>query len=54
LIFKDGDGFDGLNVNTARVTIKASAAEYNNQLYLAWWETKDNNTTQIRVASAPL
>ena len=51
--FKDGDGFDGLNVNTARVTGKASAAEYNNQLYIAWSETNDNNTTQIRVARAP-
>ena len=51
--FKDGDGFDGLNVNTARVTGKASAAEYNNQLYVAWSETNDNNTTQIRVARAP-
>ncbi|MDP7499108.1 MAG: hypothetical protein QGH50_06670 [SAR324 cluster bacterium] len=52
-IFKDGDGFDGLNVNTAKVTGKASAAEYNNQLYVAWSETNDNNTTQIRVARAP-
>ena len=51
--FKDGDGFDGLNVNTARVTGKASAAQYNNQLYVAWSETNDNNTTQIRVARAP-
>ena len=51
--FKDGDGFDGLNVNTARVTGKASAAEYNNQLFVAWSETNDNNTTQIRVARAP-
>ena len=51
--FKDGDGFDGLNVNTARVTGKASASEYNNQLYVAWSETNDNNTTQIRVARAP-
>ena len=51
--FKDGDGFDGLNVNTARVTGKASAAEYNNQLYVAWSETNDNNTTQIRVSRAP-
>ena len=51
--FKDGDGFDGLNVNTARVTGKASAAAYNNQLYVAWSETNDNNTTQIRVARAP-
>ena len=51
--FKDGDGFDGLNVNTARVTGKASASEYNNQLYVAWSETNDNNTTQLRVARAP-
>ena len=51
--FKDGDGFDGLNVNTARVTGKASAAQYNNQLYVAWSETNYNNTTQIRVARAP-
>ena len=51
--FKDGDGFEGLNVNTARVTGKASAAEYNNQLYVAWSETNDNNTTQIRVVRAP-
>ena len=51
--FKDGDGFDGLNVNTARVTGKASASQYNNQLYVAWSETNDNNTTQIRVARAP-
>ncbi|MDP6465706.1 MAG: hypothetical protein QGH65_17590 [SAR324 cluster bacterium] len=52
-IFKDGDGFDGLNVNTAKVTGKASAAEYNNQLYVAWSETNDTSTTQIRVARAP-
>ena len=51
--FKDGDGFDGLNVNTARVTGRASAAEYKNQLYVAWSETNDNNMTQIRVARAP-
>ena len=51
--FKDGDGFNGLNVNTARVTGKASAAEYNNQLYVAWSDPNDNNTTQIRVARAP-
>ncbi|HJO47152.1 MAG TPA: hypothetical protein QF683_21130 [SAR324 cluster bacterium] len=52
-IFKDGDGFDGLNVNTAKVTGNASAAEYNNQLYVAWSETNDTSTTQIRVARAP-
>ncbi len=51
--FKDGDGFDGLNVNSARVTGRPSAAAYGGNLFVAWSETNDNSTQQIRVAKSP-
>ena len=51
--FMDGDGFEGLNVNTARITGKPSATEYNSRFYVAWAETNDNVTSQIRVLKSP-
>ncbi len=51
--FKDGDSFDGLNINTAKITGKPSAAAYLNQLIVAWSETNSLGVPQIRVAKSP-
>ena len=51
--FKDGDGFDGLNLNTAKITGKPSAAAYLNKLIVAWSETNSLGVPQIRVAKSP-
>ena len=51
--FKDGDSFDGLNLNTAKITGKPSAAAYLNQLIVAWSETNSLGVPQIRVAKSP-
>jgi hypothetical protein len=52
-IFKDGDSFDGLNLNTAKITGKPSATAYLNQLIVAWSETNSLGVPQIRVAKSP-
>ena len=52
-IFKDGDSFDGLNLNTAKITGKPSAAAYLNKLMVAWSETNSLGVPQIRVAKSP-
>ena len=52
-IFKDGDSFDGLNLNTAKITGKPSAAAYLNKLIVAWSETNSLGVPQIRVAKSP-
>ncbi len=51
--FKDGDSFDGLNLNTAKITGKPSAAAYLNKLIVAWSETNSLGVTQIRVTKSP-
>ena len=51
--FKDGNSFDGLNLNTAKITGKPSAAAYLNQLIVAWSETNSLGVPQIRVAKSP-
>ena len=51
--FKDGDSFDGLNLNTAKITGKPSAAAYLNKLIVAWSETNSLGVPQIRVAISP-
>ena len=51
--FKDGDSFDGLNLNTAKITGKPSAAAYLNKLIVAWSETNSLGVPQIRVAKSP-
>ena len=51
--FKDGDSFDGLNLNTAKITGKPSAAAYLNKLIVAWSETNSQGVPQIRVAKSP-
>ena len=51
--FKDGDSFDGLNLNTAKITGKPSAVAYLNQLIVAWSEINSLGVPQIRVASSP-
>ena len=51
--FKDGDSFDGLNINTAKITGKPSATAYLNQLIVAWSETNSLGVPQIRVAKSP-
>ena len=51
--FKDGDSFDGLNLNTAKITGKPSATAYLNQLIVAWSETNSLGVPQIRVAKSP-
>jgi len=51
--FKDGDSFDGLNLNTAKLTGKPSAAAYLNKLIVAWSETNSLGVPQIRVAKSP-
>ena len=51
--FKDGDSFDGLNLNTAKITGKPSAAAYLNKLMVAWSETNSLGVPQIRVAKSP-
>ncbi len=51
--FKDGNSFDGLNLNTAKITGKPSAAAYLNKLIVAWSETNSLGVTQIRVAKSP-
>jgi photosystem II stability/assembly factor-like uncharacterized protein len=51
--FKDGDSFDGLNINTAKITGKPSAVAYLNQLIVAWSEINSLGVPQIRVASSP-
>ena len=48
--FKDGDSFDGLNLNTAKITGKPSAAAYLYKLIVAWSETNNLGVPQIRVA----
>ena len=48
--FKDGDSFDGLNLNTAKITGKPSAAAYLYKLIVAWAETNNLGVPQIRVA----
>ena len=52
-IFKDGDSFDGLNLNTAKITGKPSATAYLNKLIVAWSETNSLGVPQIRVAKSP-
>ena len=52
-IFKDGDSFDGLNLNTAKITGKPSATAYLNKLMVAWSETNSLGVPQIRVAKSP-
>ena len=51
--FKDGDSFDGLNLNTAKITGKPSATAYLNKLIVAWSETSSLGVPQIRVAKSP-
>ena len=51
--FKDGDSFDGLNLNTAKITGKPSATSYLNKLVVAWSETNSLGVPQIRVAKSP-
>ena len=51
--FKDGNSFDGLNLNTAKITGKPSAAAYLNKLIVAWSETNGLGVPQIRVAKSP-
>ena len=51
--FKDGDSFYGLNLNTAKITGKPSAAAYLNKLIVAWSETNSLGVPQIRVAKSP-
>ena len=51
--FKDGDSFDGLNLNTAKITGKPNATAYLNQLIVAWSETNSLGVPQIRVAKSP-
>jgi len=51
--FKDGESFDGLNLNTAKITGKPSAAAYLNKLIVAWSETNSLGVPQIRVAKSP-
>ena len=51
--FKDGDSFDGLNLNTAKISGKPSAAAYLNKLIVAWSETNSLGVSQIRVAKSP-
>ena len=51
--FKDGDSFNGLNINTAKITGKPSAAAYLNKLIVAWSETNSLGVPQIRVAKSP-
>ena len=51
--FKDGNSFDGLNLNTAKITGKPSATAYLNQLIVAWSETNSLGVPQIRVAKSP-
>ena len=51
--FKDGDSFDGLNLNTAKITGKPSAAAYLNKLIVAWSEINSLGVPQIRVAKSP-
>ena len=48
--FKDGNSFDGLNLNTAKITGKPSAAAYLYKLIVAWSETNNLGVPQIRVA----
>ena len=52
-VFKDGNSFDGLNLNTAKITGKPSAAAYLNKLIVAWSETNSLGVPQIRVAKSP-
>ncbi len=51
--FKDGDGYDGLNINTAKITGKPSTAAYLNKLIVAWSEINNLGVSQIRVARSP-
>ena len=51
--FKDGNSFDGLNLNTAKITGKPSTAAYLNKLIVAWSETNSLGVPQIRVAKSP-
>lgn len=51
--FKDGDSFDGLNLNTAKITGKPSATAYLYNLIVAWSETNSLGVPQIRVAKSP-
>ena len=52
-IFKDGDSFDGLNLNTAKISGKPSATAYLNKLIVAWSETNSLGVPQIRIAKSP-
>ena len=51
--FKDGDSFDGLNLNTAKITGKPSAVAHLYNLIVAWSETNSLGVPQIRVAKSP-
>ena len=51
--FKDGDSFDGLNLNTAKITGKPSVTAYLYKLIVAWSETNSLGVPQIRVARSP-
>ena len=48
--FKDGNSFDGLNLNTAKITGKPSAVAHLYNLIVAWSETNSLGVPQIRVA----
>ncbi len=52
-IFKDGDSFDGLNLNTAKISGKPSVTAYLNKLIVAWSETNSLGVPQIRIAKSP-
>ena len=51
--FKDGNSFDGLNLNTAKITGKPSAVAHLYNLIVAWSETNSLGVPQIRVAKSP-
>ncbi len=51
--FKDGNSFDGLNLNTAKITGKPSAGAHLYNLIVAWSETNSLGVPQIRVAKSP-
>jgi hypothetical protein len=51
--FKDGNSFDGLNLNTAKITGKPSAVAHLYNLIVAWSETNSLGVPQIRVVKSP-
>ncbi len=51
--FKDGNSFDGLNLNTAKISGKPSAVAHLYNLIVAWSETNSLGVPQIRVAKSP-